>query len=180
MINTYMNYSRRYDRLIALGHKHKPATGYYEGHHIVPKSITRYLNEEESAVVYLTARQHYFAHRLLVKMYDGKCKEKMVYALWMMSNQGSRSYIPSRVYEGLRLEIANLQKHANKGRKHTQAHKDKIRETKTRNGTNNSHTPESLALMIATRKARGNLNTNTPEAIAKRKATWAAKRLLKQ
>jgi len=35
--------------------------------------------------VFFTGREHYLAHKLLVRMYSGDKKKKMIYALWWMS-----------------------------------------------------------------------------------------------
>ena len=84
--------------------------GYYEKHHILPKSLGG--SNDENNLVKLTAREHFICHWLLVKMYDKGTNEryKMLCALWRMNNKGSIShkehYINSRAYEKLRIEFA--------------------------------------------------------------------------
>ena len=89
------------------GNRH---VGYYEKHHILPKSLGG-TNDKEN-LVKLTAREHFICHWLLVKMYNKGSIErnKMLCALWRMNNTGSpchkEHYINSRVYEKLRIEFA--------------------------------------------------------------------------
>lgn len=82
--------------------------GYYEKHHIQPKSLGG-TNEKEN-LVKLTAREHFICHWLLVKMYDKGTIErnKMLCALWRMQciNENHKRYINSHVYEKLRIEFA--------------------------------------------------------------------------
>ena len=89
------------------GNRH---VGYYERHHIQPKSLGG-TNKKEN-LVKLTAREHFICHWLLVKMFDKGTIErnKMLCALWRMNHNGSKSqkchYINSRAYEALRVEFA--------------------------------------------------------------------------
>lgn len=82
--------------------------GYYEKHHIQPKSLGG-TNDKEN-LVKLTAREHFICHWLLVKMYDKGTTErnKMLCALWRMQciNENHKRYINSHVYEKLRIEFA--------------------------------------------------------------------------
>ncbi|HET8688770.1 MAG TPA: HNH endonuclease signature motif containing protein [Methanosarcina sp.] len=57
---------------------------YKERHHIIPRSLGG-LDAAEN-LVDLTAREHYIAHLLLVKMFEGESKMKMSFALRCMSN----------------------------------------------------------------------------------------------
>lgn len=63
---------------------------YYERHHIIPRSLMGINNEEN--LVLLTAKEHFFAHLLLVRIYAGKEKVKMIYALWFLTRQYRNSY----------------------------------------------------------------------------------------
>jgi hypothetical protein len=71
--------------------------GYYEKHHILPKSLGG-TNKKEN-LVYLTAAEHFRAHRFLVDMVVGKNKAKMVYAFSQMANVRNKNqeyrYIPT-------------------------------------------------------------------------------------
>lgn len=71
---------------------------YYERHHILPRSLFPLWEERESNLVLLTAREHYFCHKLLVKIF--KCKE-MANALFRMSTSKVNNHliISNRDYE---------------------------------------------------------------------------------
>ena len=55
----------------------------YEIHHIIPKCLNG--TNKKSNLVKLTYREHYIAHRMLVKMYEGRDKCKMAFALKSLS-----------------------------------------------------------------------------------------------
>ena len=59
--------------------------GYTEVHHIIPRSMGG--DNSESNLVKLSYRQHFIAHKLLVRCTDGKDKHKMILAVWGMVNQ---------------------------------------------------------------------------------------------
>ena len=71
---------------------------YYESHHILPRSLFPLWEKRKSNLVFLTAREHYFCHKLLVKIF--KCKE-MANALFRMSTSKVNNHliISSRDYE---------------------------------------------------------------------------------
>lgn len=79
-----MNYQRIYDQFIS-DRKSKEAkiSGYFERHHILPKSLGGSNCQEN--IIKLTFKDHVFAHRLLAKIYGGP----MHYALWMMLNRSN-------------------------------------------------------------------------------------------
>lgn len=88
--------------------------GYFEKHHILPKSLGGTNNKEN--LVKLTAREHFICHWLLVKMYDKGTAErnKMLCALWrMQSDSNGNRYKNSRAYEKLRNEFISYVKQAN-------------------------------------------------------------------
>lgn len=58
--------------------KNRVLTGYFETHHIIPKSLGG--SDDKLNLVELTAREHFIVHKLLVKMTTGKSKQKMSYA----------------------------------------------------------------------------------------------------
>lgn len=87
----------------------KRIVGYFETHHIVPKSFGGGNNKEN--LVKLTAREHFICHWLLVKMCPKGTIErnKMLFALWRMGSytKDQQRYVNSRVYEKLRGEFSN-------------------------------------------------------------------------
>lgn len=92
---------------------------YKERHHIIPQSMGG--NNKKENLVYLTAREHFICHWLLIKMTSGTDKSKMLYALNMMrvkNNLQDRysTKITSRVYEKYRQLLSELISKTNKGR----------------------------------------------------------------
>ena len=101
-----MNYQNIYHALIRKAlqkNRVKVPNDGYDRHHIIPKSVGG--DNSSSNLVLLTGREHYLAHKLLVKMYEGDARKKMIYALWWMSKTKScnkysnKSKITSRDYE---------------------------------------------------------------------------------
>jgi hypothetical protein len=81
-----MNYVKLYDNLIlaARDQQRVKTTRYeYDRHHIIPRSLGG--EDIPSNLVLLTPREHYLAHKLLVKIYSGEDRSKMIYALWWMT-----------------------------------------------------------------------------------------------
>jgi hypothetical protein len=110
-----------------------PNSVYKEKHHIVPKSLGG--NDSADNLVKLTAREHYIAHLLLVKMFDGDNKMKMSFALRCMSNFQNKYHQrytpPSKIYEIARKHaaIASSEKntgHPNYNKFHTTETKEKL------------------------------------------------------
>ena len=66
-----MNYQKIYDSLVnyRLNHPAKLEFNYTENHHIIPRSLDRSLEKDKSNIVNLSAREHFIAHALLVKIY---------------------------------------------------------------------------------------------------------------
>lgn len=89
-----MNYKQIYDDLMSsrklMFRSRKDETN-YEEHHILPKSIRGKDNEEN--LVYLTPKEHFIAHKLLVVIYPGN--DKIIRALFSMSvmKRDDRDYI---------------------------------------------------------------------------------------
>lgn len=61
-----MNYAKHYDRLITRA-QFRVIDGYCEKHHIVPRCMGG--GDESSNIAKLTAKEHYVAHQLLVKLH---------------------------------------------------------------------------------------------------------------
>lgn len=76
--------------------RNKEVIGYGERHHIVPRSLGGL--DTDDNIVFLSLRDHYFAHKLLVKIHRGENKAKMLKALWFMSTTRKLS-LPSRKWE---------------------------------------------------------------------------------
>ena len=80
--------------------------GYTERHHIIPKSIGG--SNDKTNIVKLTPKQHFICHRLLVKMTEGKTRQKMVYAFWIMSNKKRLHLVTSNSYSSAKNLIQEI------------------------------------------------------------------------
>lgn len=71
---------------------------YYEMHHIFPKSLYPLWSKRKGNLVLLTAREHYFCHQLLTKIWPG---QQMANALFRMSTAKCNGHliVSSRDYE---------------------------------------------------------------------------------
>ena len=94
-----------------LGLRKKKNGAYYEKHHILPKSIFPLWKDRPFNQVLLTAREHYFCHQLLTKIYPTK---EMIFALWRLSHSGKHK-VSSREYERLRVLVGQASSELNKG-----------------------------------------------------------------
>lgn len=106
-----MNYERIYDEIVSYFRENPCVNG--ERHHITPRSLGG--SNIDDNLVMLSLRAHYVCHVLLVKMHKGEAKSKMVYALWMMSNQSKRR-ITSIQYENARKQFSAQQSSKQKKR----------------------------------------------------------------
>ena len=72
-----------------------------EQHHIIPKCLGG-SNKKEN-IICLTAREHYIAHKFLIKMTSGNSQEKMIYSFWRMTTRikynDKHTYKSSKNYE---------------------------------------------------------------------------------
>ncbi len=116
-----MNYLNLYYKIINKA-KESNRSGYLELHHIVPRCVfgENLLNEElinnvnqESNLVYLTAREHFIVHWLLHRSFPKN--NKLGLAFWamtgMISPDHKRNYIPSsRTIEEARIAATNARK----------------------------------------------------------------------
>jgi hypothetical protein len=110
-------YTKYYNQIINSA-KNRIVKGYYEIHHIIPRSLGG--NNLKENLVKLTAREHFICHLLLTKMYIDDAKNKMIYAAWAMAtleNSNQKRYkINSRTYEQLRIKYAKLRSNALTGK----------------------------------------------------------------
>ena len=92
----------------------------FERHHIKPRSLGG--TDDRENIAFITPREHFVCHWLLIKMTTGEEHYKMLNALRMMraENPGQKRYktkITSRVYESIKLEYARLQSEKVRGEK---------------------------------------------------------------
>lgn len=105
-----MNYRKLYLRIIknakyeeSLNKRNRKNGIYYESHHILPKSMFPLWKHRDSNIVLLTAREHFFCHQLLVKIYGNK---EMNNALWFMTiSKNKHLVISSKEYEKIRKSV---------------------------------------------------------------------------
>ena len=84
---------------------------YYESHHIIPKCLGG--NNEISNLVFLTAKEHFIIHKLLVRIYPKEYK--LAYALWAISSlknkyTNQRINISSKEYNNLKQNMSEATK----------------------------------------------------------------------
>ena len=152
-----------------------PKETYTESHHIIPRSLGG--SNLPSNLAILTGREHFICHWLLTKMYIGKAKSKMIYALSMMKASPTATHMPrydtkitSRVYAYCAIERGklnsklftgrivssetrkklSLSKMGKPGHKTSEATKQKLRES----STGRKHSPESIERMKKAQKGR--------------------------
>ncbi len=106
-----MNYRKVYIDIVNKAKKDNRSkkNGYYEKHHILPKSIYPLWAKKKSNIVLLTAREHFFCHLLLLKIYrnDPVKYKKMAYALFKFQINPHHDYkISSKEYEIIRKNLA--------------------------------------------------------------------------
>lgn len=97
-----MNYRNVYMKIIENAKKQNRRKGdgvYYECHHILPKSLFPLWKNKKCNLVLLTAREHFFCHQLLEKIYPNS---NMFLALWYLANDGQNKYCSSREYQKLK------------------------------------------------------------------------------
>lgn len=123
-------YYRWYLQIISCA-QNRTLTGYFEAHHVIPKSLGG--DDTSENIAKLTAREHFICHWLLTKcVLTGE--EKMNYALWLMINVENklqeRYKVNSRVYEILKTKLSKTFSKQHTGRKLTEETKRKISETR--------------------------------------------------
>ena len=108
-----MNYNKVYDQLVNKVHQFIDGE-YSEVHHKIPRSLGG--SDDDNNLVRLTAREHYIAHLLLVKIHqeNPSAHGKMLYAFNCMRwgrVDGDRSFkFNSRLYQALKKQYSQLRK----------------------------------------------------------------------
>lgn len=170
-----MDYEKIYDNLVSYRRENvldESNCEYYETHHVVPRSIDKKLIYKKSNKVNLTVREHFVAHLLLKQIYKKKFGEDsyqykaMVKTCFLFANKHKGATINSRTIEKLRIAYKKLPSpmkgkplsshvkeallNANLGKKHTKEHRQKILESRIKNG-NNKLSEEHKQILIQSR-----------------------------
>jgi hypothetical protein len=89
---------------------------YYERHHILPKSLFPLWGQRNNKrnTVLLSAREHFFCHQLLDKIYPSN---KMFLSLWILANDGRNNYCVKSSKEYEKLKIRNSKSYSEKLKK---------------------------------------------------------------
>lgn len=137
-----MNYQRQYNLLIQRA-KNRVITGYSETHHILPRCMGG--DDDSSNLVRLSAREHFIAHLLLVKIHKGNLS--LVKAVAMMC-VGEKRRITNRLYGKTRELFRIAQSEAQSGENNSQFGKKWIYNplTKEEKKINTSEVPEGWKL----------------------------------
>jgi hypothetical protein len=142
ILNKYSNsYYKIINRVLQENRQKLPKNNkdfvYYEAHHIIPKSISpefRDLKINPWNKVLLTPKEHFICHLLLTKMLSGPDKNKMVYALWGMTNQASKyqgKRFKSNLYSSYKIKMQESLSSQRKGKTLVELYgKDKADEIK--------------------------------------------------
>lgn len=132
-----MNYKRIYDKIISNAkNRVSNKDNYFEKHHIIPKFDNGVDNKDN--LVKLTAREHYIAHLLLLKIYKNG---KAYFAFkgmcnWKSPSQRREYKINSHLYSSLKGKYTHDEetilkiKAANAGKKLSEEHKKKLSESR--------------------------------------------------
>lgn len=99
-------YLKWYNNIILNRQNNPLIGGYKEKHHIIPRSLGG--SNEHTNLIYLTAREHYICHMLLVEIYrkDKESFLKMLSAFMMMKTRS----INSKLYEKYKIEYSKNKK----------------------------------------------------------------------
>lgn len=125
-----MNYCKIYDALIYKA-KNRKLGGYKEVHHIVPRCMGG--KDSKDNLVELTAREHFIAHLLLVKMHNNNLR--LVKAVAMMCIGQTERKLSNRMYGKIKELFSLSMSESQLGNKNSQygtrwIHNLKTKETK--------------------------------------------------
>lgn len=102
-----MKYAAIYEQLISRARTRAQINGYTEKHHVVPKCLGGM--DDADNIVSLTAREHYIAHQLLVKLYPNN--RQLVYAAYAMTwHSKTKGRVGNRLYGWLKERLSEARK----------------------------------------------------------------------
>ena len=149
-----MNYGKIYDALIEKANT-RNLLGYSEKHHIIPKCIGG--NNKKDNIAKLTAREHFVAHQLLVKLYPNN--ENLIYAVRAMVTSAKNHIRNNREYSWLRIKHAEVMSKLHTSKIVTDITKNKMSVKAKLRGNNGwdkkNHSEETRLKMSESAKLRG-------------------------
>ena len=83
-------YKKIYDTLTSRAVGREYIKGFYEKHHIIPRSMGG--SNEKTNIAILTYREHFLAHWLLTKFVEGDDLKKMLYALYYITKKSKDNH----------------------------------------------------------------------------------------
>lgn len=114
---------------------------YFEFHHTLPRSLFPKWANRKSNIVPLTAREHFFCHQLLTKIYPHSSMWRAL-AAFQRKSKGQKRVLSARQYEICKIANSNAQRGRipwNRGIPRTEDVKEKLRKPHpTVRGENNS------------------------------------------
>lgn len=149
-----MNYRYIYCKIISYAksqNRKRKDGNYYELHHILPKSLFPSWSKRKGNLVLLTAREHFFVHQLLLKIYP--VTEMFAAVRFMSGITRYKKFLSSREYERYR----RLGPH-NKGKKMSEDFRRKCRERQQRRRESGYIVSPETRKLIGL-KSKGNHNT---------------------
>lgn len=120
-------YKNLYFKIIMNAKNRPEISGYKEKHHIIPRSMGG--SDSLDNLVYLTSREHFICHYLLIKFSLAGSRKLLIYAFRMMGNKSETNkerYINSRLYAASKKDFSKLMSQLHKGKPKTQEHRAKI------------------------------------------------------
>lgn len=118
-----MNYKKIYTDFISDRLTKQSIDDYFEIHHIIPRSYGG--TNDKDNLIKLTAKDHFFAHILLAKIYKGK----MIFALNMMCKTRETTHRSKHIYEVFKKQISEEISKVNKNKIVTQETRNKCSES---------------------------------------------------
>ena len=112
-------------------------------------------SNDSDNLVHLTAKEHFVAHMLLIKITEGLGHTNMIYAFHLMASVGvyDKQHITSRLFQTLREEFAIRISEAQKGRIFSEETKRKMSEA-AKGRKRGPHSEESKRKMSEAAKKR--------------------------
>lgn len=110
-----MNYNKHYNKLIEKANN-RTLNCYKEKHHIIPKCLGG--TDEKQNLVELTAREHFIAHLLLVKIHPKSYGLIKAVAMMCIGHSGQRSM--NRMYGWMKEKFSEAQSLCQSGEKNSQ------------------------------------------------------------